>query len=196
MSYLTDKILEELLDNIPDGPEKEPKRKVNPYATVQEQNNKHNEGRLTQAQIIEDFIRRLLDDPIDEEEEDEYDPNVLDPAIVFQEDTKFINGVKKMPSASRPMKSASLPPMISEVEIMTDIANCEFSKLYDTKKEYIRVIIPGMSGDYFIKADKLKRWLDHFIEKGRIQLTENGNGLMVEMKVGREKLLANCVKRK
>jgi len=138
--------------------------------------------------IIEEYITALLDD----KEEIEGDPNALSPAIVFQEDTKFINGVKKMPSASRPMKSASLPPMVSEVEIMTDIANCEFSQLYDTKMEYIRVIIPGMSGNYFIKADKLKRWLYHFIEKGRIQLTENGNGLMVEMKVSRDRLLANC----
>ena len=121
---------------------------------------------------------------------------MLDPAIIFNEDTKFINGVKKMPPASRPMKSASRPPMVSEVEIMTDINNCGFSQFYDTKKEYIRVIIPGMTGDYFIKADKLKRWLDHFIEKGRIQLTENGKGLIVEMKIGRDRLLANCIKRK
>ena len=79
---------------------------------------------------------------------------------------------------------------------MTDIANYEFSQLYDTKREYIKVIIPGMTGNYFIKADKLKRWLDHFIEKGRIQLAENVNGLMVEVKISRELLLANCMRKK
>jgi len=195
MSYLTDKILEELLDNIPDGPEKEPKRKVNTYAAVQEQNNKHNEGRLTQAQIIEDFIRRLLDDPIDEEEDDEYDPNVLDPAIVFQEDTKFINGVKKMPSASRPMKSASRPPMVSEEERK---ANKEYLclKVCNIDGTTSRIIIPGTAEVFHIKASELKKWLKNGMEDGGMQVAKNETKRMIEVKVSKKFLLSRNKKRK
>jgi len=194
MSYLTDKILEELLDNIPDGPEKEPKRKVNTYAAVQEQNNKHNEGRLTQAQIIEDFIRRLLDDPIDEEEEDEYDPNVLDPAIVFQEDTKFINGIKKMPNAYKELKSASRPPMVSEDKK----ANKEYLclKVYNIDGTTSRIIIPGTAEIFHIKASELKKWLKNGMDNGGMHVGNNEAQRIVEVKVSKKFLLSRNKKRK
>jgi len=194
MSYLTDKILEELLDNIPDGPEKEPKRKVNPYATVQKQNNKHNEGRLTQAQIIEDFIRRLLDDPIDEEEEDEYDPNVLDPAIVFQEDTKFINGIKKMPNAYKELKSASRPPMVSEDKK----ANKEYLclKVYNIDGTTSRIIIPGTAEVFHINANQISKWLKNGIDKGGMRVEKNEVKKMYEVKISKKFLLTRNKKKK
>jgi len=163
---------------------------------VQEENKKQQYNESRQAQVIEDFIRQLLDDPIDEEEEDEYDPNVLDPAIVFQEDTKFINGVKKMPSASRPMKSASMPPMVSEVEIMTSNKEHVYFQIYYTDKDLVCIVIPGIAGEYYISTNMLQIWLDRGIDKGEVHILKGNNQKMVEVTVGEKFLSARSMREK
>ena len=164
---------------------------------VQEKNSKQNsnEIRLTQAQIIDDYIRQLLDEPIDEEEDDEYDPNILDqPVRVYEDNPRFINGIKQTKKPTE-LKSASRPPMVSEEERK---ANKEYLclKVYNIDGTTSRIIIPGTAEVFYIKASELKMWLKNGMDDGGMHVGKNEAQSIFEVKVSKKFLLARNKKRK
>jgi len=162
---------------------------------IQEQNNKRQRNESQQIQIIDDFIRQLLNDPIDEEEDDECDPNVLDqPVRVYEDNPRFINGVKQTQKPTE-MKSASRPPMISEEERKT---NKQYLclQVYNIDGTTSRIIISGTAEVFHIKANQISKWLKNGINKGGMQVSKKENQRVVEVKISKKFLLARNKKRK
>lgn len=67
----------------------------------------------TKEQMEEWMINRMLHD--DEKYDPTFDPRALDPAL--KENAKFVDGVKKMPLASKPTKLASKPSPLASKEM-------------------------------------------------------------------------------
>ncbi len=135
--------------------------------------------------MIEAEIDALLNSL--EKEEDRCDPYSLKPMPRFDE-SKFINGIKKLHSAAMPMKRAYKDKFISEVNIL-GMKNGRLNGLYLTDEPYIKVDIPG---DYYIETKKLMQLLKEFEANEYVVPYNDGLELVKLFCIDKQLLLDNC----
>jgi len=156
--------------------------------TEQENNKQHNDIiRPTKAQIIDYYIMQLLDEPV--EEDDEYDPNILDqPMRVYEDNPRFINGIKQTKKPTE-LKSASRPPMVSEVEGVAYTTDQVCFQVYNIHGKFASVTIPRIPRIFHVKTDELKRWLRNGIDKGEIKVSKDKSWKTIDVKIDWRSLL-------
>lgn len=150
--------------------------------------------------IIQDEINNLLDKMSEfEPEMKRFDPYSLDSTVrpsFLEGRTKFINGIKKLPPASIPLKSASKGKFISEIEIMRTVNNeLQLGSLFG-EKQYIQIDIPNTTAKYFIRTVAIKKLLGRALRESYFIPYEKGKIFMAIIVLDRQFLIDNCVKLK
>jgi len=156
--------------------------------------------------IIEEYIAALLDD----KEEVEGDPNMLDPAL-HENNPRFVRGIKqpKLPTELKPAYK-ELKPAYTEPTKPTELKkayketiklpilsekNGSLEPLGIIKRinnKYL-VKIKGKYGTYCIPAKKLKQLLNDHIVDTTFHDVDNGTVVVAVMRVDKQILLDNSV---
>jgi|GEM_PF-4129865 len=164
------------------------------------ENNENYLPQYDKDKIIQDEINKLLDKMSEfEPEMKRFDPYSLDSAVrpsFLEGRTKFINGVKKMPSASIPLRSAAKGKFISEIEIMRTVnEDLHLGSIFGDK-QYIQVDIPNTTAKYFIRTVTLKKLLYRSLCESYVIPCNDGEVFIVMLVLDRQFLIDNCVKLK
>jgi len=144
--------------------------------------------------ILSDEIDQLLKEPGEDKDgqKNEPDPYSLENPLKFNE-SKFINGIKKLPSASKETKPAYRKSFISEVDVLKLVnEELDLVGIFSTKDNYIKVELPGMGGNYFIKKETLIDWTRRYEHSDFIRPYRNGYCLVAAIEVPVDVLLSNC----
>jgi hypothetical protein len=144
--------------------------------------------------ILSDEIDQLLKEPGEDKDgqKNEPDPYSLENPLKFNE-SKFINGIKKLPDASKETKPAYRKSFISEVDVLKLVnEELDLVGIFSTKDNYIKVGLPGMEGNYFIKKETLINWASRYMNNSFFRYYKNGYCFVIMIKVPVDVLLCNC----
>ena len=153
---------------------------------------------LTQWQkdkLVDDDIDKLLYVPIEDRSHEHapFNPYSLDSKVRFFE-TKFINGIKKLPPAYKELKSASKGSFISEIELGR-IVEGEYSLTNFSSLEsgQYPVFLQGAKNKYWLKPQGLSFLLWNSTASFWKSI-EGGQALIALIVVNKEFILRNCTK--
>ncbi len=150
--------------------------------------NENTDGWLSDK-IIDDFIRTLLTDT-----DDCYQPMPGDKYKLSVHETKFINGIKKMPSASKGLKKAYKDKFISESETLTRRdGNLSLLGTFFNHSKYISITIPGVDGQFVLAIDDLKSFLKEGKYGVAFKLSDSETVFIIET-INKKALLTHCIK--
>jgi hypothetical protein len=143
--------------------------------------------------ILSDEIDQLLKEPGEEDGQmNEPDPYSLENPLKFNE-SKFINGIKKLPDASKETKPAYKKSFISEIEVLKNInGELNLAGIFTAKNNYIKVVLPETKDNYFIKKETLINWTSRYMNNSFFRYYKNGYCLIAVMEVPVDVLLNNC----
>ncbi len=148
----------------------------------------HTDGWLSDK-IIDDWIATLLRDT-----EGDYQPMPGDKYKLSVRETKFINGRKKMPSASKELKKAYKDKFISEGETLTrQDGNLSLLGTFFDRSKYISITIPGVDGQFVLAIDDLKSFLKEGKFGVAFKLSDVETAFIIET-IDRKALLRRCIK--
>lgn len=137
--------------------------------------------------IQADIDALLTNEP---EEFHPFDSHSLTPVQQFYE-SKFNRGIKEPTSASKPLKKAYKSMFLSEVNMLRMKGN-RLDGLCLTDEPYIKVIVPGERGDFYIETNRLKQLLKEFEADEYTVPYDDGISLVKLLSIDKQLLLDNC----
>ena len=157
----------------------------------------------TRENIIDDkqtpqYIKdRIIDDDITELLSDrEYfaKPMPGDKYNLSVHEAKFVDGIKKSPSASKELKKAYKDKFISESETLTKRdGNLSLLGTYFDHSKYILITIPGIVGQYVLAISDLKSLLKEGAFGIAFKMSGDETAFIIET-IDKRVLMNHCMK--
>ena len=149
----------------------------------------------TQDEIYNDLIDQLFKTTEFDVEKKKFNPYSLDTKKPLNFEAKSDHGVHSSPPAYKKTKSAAVS--MFEVEVLREIGDemLPFPTTTDNGA-YIKITIPGVSNDYYMKSSLINKLLRIRMYESEIRPIKNGQQFVVSFYVERGFLKENCVKAK
>ncbi len=144
--------------------------------------------------IMQDYIEALLRrDEEFKKEHKKFSPYDLEGEKSLNLEAGFKHGVKSAPPATKKLKPAA--KSMFEFEIMRYV-NDKFEVPQVIGSTYVKIIIPGLTGDYYIRTSLLRNHMKTFRYETIFRPCQGGERFVAIVNIDPKLLAENCIRRK